>query len=93
MADGLSYKISKDSSDTKLFSERAKIYLILKEHHKAVADYDHLIGIDSKNVAHFYFRGLNKLAMNDRFGACADLRRANELNYDYISPELLMFCH
>jgi tetratricopeptide (TPR) repeat protein len=92
MAEELTQQIANDKSNLTLIKKRAPLYLVLKEHDKAIADYNLLIQMDASNASHYYFRGLNKLGINDAVEACIDFKKATQLGHKDTMNELMLLC-
>ena len=54
------------------------------DYYGAISDYNKSISINSKEGQSFFLRGLLKEKINDRKGACSDLRKAVVLGYKNI---------
>ena len=92
MVAGISEKIKSNPENLAHYHERAMLYMVLKRHREAIADYDLLIANDKTNGVHYYFRALNKISLEDQDGACEDLKKARDLHYDLKDLNLMLIC-
>ena len=92
MVAAISEKIKSDPENLAHYHERAMLYMVLKRHREAIADYDLLIANDETNGVHYYFRALNKISLEDQDGACEDLKKARDLHYDLKDLNLMLIC-
>ena len=93
LIDVLSKKIESGEVELKDYEERAKLYLVLQQHKKAIADYDLLITEYPIKASYYYYRGLNYLSDNNLLNACEDFEKAKTLNYDFSGGELMLLCN
>lgn len=92
MASEITEKLKDDPENIQLHEERAKIYLALNKHEKSIEDYTFLIKQNDSIASYFYFRGLNRLAINEIESACQDFEKAKKLEYDFKENQLWRVC-
>lgn len=92
MASEITEKLKDDPENIQLHEERAKIYLALKKYEKSIEDYTFLIKQNESIASYFYFRALNRLAINQIEGACQDFEKAKKLGYDLKGNQLWRVC-
>jgi tetratricopeptide (TPR) repeat protein len=68
--------IELDSIRPELYTGRAAIYAVISEHNLAIADYSKSIQIEPKNYYAYYYRSLEKYALEDMDAACIDINEA-----------------
>ena len=71
--------IELDSTHPELFTGRAAIYAIMNEHELAINDYSKSIALDNKNYFAYYYRALEKYAMEDMDASCRDMHESFKL--------------
>jgi tetratricopeptide (TPR) repeat protein len=59
-----------------IITARGQAKHALGRYEEAIADYTKIIDADSRFVGDYYFRGLSKLKIGDKEGACADFKIA-----------------
>ena len=62
-----------------IITNRSNLFLTMGRYKEAIADFDYLISIDSKNFLFYYDRAVSKQNINDIPGAISDYRRALQL--------------
>lgn len=68
-----------------IYKKRAGTYFQIGDYENAIRDFTKVIELNPENTSTIYFmRGLSKtlLTMEDKEGACQDIRKAIDLGYD-----------
>ncbi len=68
--------LKEDESQPDYYIERAKTFARSGNHKFAEADYSMALDLDATNGEIYYLKGIERLKMGDREGACADFRKA-----------------
>ena len=63
------------------------------DHIGALADYTKALEINPTYANSFYDRGLTKMALGDKKGACLDWEKAADLGYDLANTMIKKFCN
>ncbi len=68
-----------------IYKKRAETFFLMQDYESAISDFTKVIESNSKDISKIYFmRGLSKtlLKVEDKDGACSDIKKAIELGYD-----------
>ncbi len=87
-----SEEISKDSANQQAYFKRAEALVGLGMQHKAVKDYNVLIGLDSLNPVYLYNRAICKSKYGYSLDACRDFYKAGKLGLDQAHSVYLGKC-
>jgi tetratricopeptide (TPR) repeat protein len=85
--------ISIEPAFGKPYFNRAAVNAYLKNYAAAMDDYNCLVKLKNDDYMAYYFRGIARMNLSDRTGACQDWKRSAELGYTKASEMIQQYCH
>lgn len=90
--------IELDPNDHTSYRRRGFSKAELKDHSGAIVDYNKALELTPKNddesmAVAYYFRGLSKIAINQKDSGCLDLSKAGELGFSYAYESIKEHCN